>query len=56
MLGTVLGNLYGTTLGIDVVTELGYLDGSFDGSNYGILEVLLLGGSLGYTGGKPGIY
>ena len=30
---TILGNFYGITLGIDVVSELGYLDGSFDGSN-----------------------
>ena len=30
---TILGNFYGITLGIDVVSELGSLDGSFDGSN-----------------------
>ena len=28
------------------------LNGSFDGSNYNKLEVLLLGGSMGYTDGK----
>ena len=44
----LLVNLYGVTLGLDVVTELG----SLDGSNDGLLEVLLLRGSLGYTDGK----
>ena len=52
MLGTTIGNVYGITLGIDVVTYLGYLDGSLDGSNDDKLGVLLLGGSLGYTHGK----
>ena len=44
MLGTILGNLDRTTLVIDIGTELGSLDGSFDGSNYGRIESLLLGG------------
>ena len=40
------------TLSIDVRTYLGSLDGSFDGSNYGKLQVLLHGDSLGYNDGK----
>ena len=43
MIGTILGNLDEITLRIDVGTKLGYLNGSFDGSNDGKLEVLLLG-------------
>ena len=35
---TVLGNVYVITLGIDVGTELVYLDGSFDSFNDGILR------------------
>ena len=31
--GTILGNVDIITLGIDIGTELGFLDGSFDGSN-----------------------
>ena len=41
-MGTILVNLYGITLGIDVGIDLGYLDESFDVSNYGSLEGLLL--------------
>ena len=52
MLGTIIGNIYGITLGMDVGTELISLDGSFDVFNDGKLEGLLLGGSLGYTGSK----
>ena len=37
---------------VDVGTELGSLDGSFDNSDGGNLEVFLLVGSLGYTDGK----
>ena len=48
----IIGNVYGITLGIDVVIELCLLDGSFDGYNVGKFEGLLLGGSLGYTDGK----
>ena len=51
-LGPILGNVDVITLGIDVVTELGSLDESFDGSNDVKLEVLLLGGLLGFTDGK----
>ena len=40
---SILGNVYKTTLGIEVVTDLGYLYGSFDGSNYDKLEILFLG-------------
>ena len=35
MIGTILGNVYGITLVIDGGTEMGFLDGSFDVSNYG---------------------
>ena len=52
VIGIICGNAYGITLGLDVETELGYLDVYFDGSNYGKLECLLLGDSLCYTGGK----
>ena len=41
---TILGNVDGIILGIDAGTELGYLDGPFDGSNDEKLEVLLIGG------------
>ena len=51
-IGTILVNVDIITLGIDVGTELGSLYRSFDGSNYGNLEVLLLGISLGSTDGK----
>ena len=50
--GTNLRNVDGITLGLGVGTELGYLDGSFGGSNDIKLEILLLGGSLGRTYGK----
>ena len=33
VLGTILINVYGITLGTDVGTEMGSLDGSFYGSN-----------------------
>ena len=52
MIGTILGNLDGITLWIYVGTDLGYLDGSYDGSNDGKLEVLFFEYSLGYTGGE----
>ena len=52
VLDTILGNVYVITLEIDVGTELGFLDVSFDGFNDGKLEGLLLGGSLSYTDGK----
>ena len=43
MLGVVLVNVDGITLGIDVGTELISLDESFDGSNYDKLYGLLRG-------------
>ena len=52
VLRTILGNVDRITLDIDVGTELGSLDGSFDSSDGGNLEVFLLVGSLGYTDGK----
>ena len=36
----------------DVGTELGSLDGYFDGSNYGNIEILLFGGLVKYTSRK----
>ena len=46
MFDTILGNLDRTTLGLDIGTELGFLDGSFDGSNECKIEVIFLGNSL----------
>ena len=52
MIGTILVNVDGIILGVDVGTYMGSLDGFFDGSNDGNIEGLLLVGSLGYTYGK----
>ena len=52
VLGNILGDIYGITFWIDVVTELCSLDGFFDGSNDGKLDRLLLIYSLVYTDGK----
>ena len=52
VIDTILGDLYGISLWIDVVPELGSLDEPFDGSNEGKLEFLLLGESLGSTNGE----
>ena len=38
VLGTILGNIYVITLGIDLGTDLVSLNGSLDGYNYGKLE------------------
>ena len=46
----------GITLGFYVGTYLDYLYGSFEGSNYGNLEGVLLGGSLQSTYSKTGMY
>ena len=55
VLGYIIGKVDGIKLRLDCVIELGSLDGSLDGSNYGKLEILLLGSSLGSTDGKvPG--
>ena len=43
VIGTILENVDGITICIDVGTYLVSLDGSFDGSNDGNLEGLLLG-------------
>ena len=45
-------NVYGITLGLDVGRYLSALYGSLDSSNYVKIEGLLLGDSLGSTGGK----
>ena len=52
VIGTILVNLYGITLGIDVGTELGFLDEYFDCYNDVRLEGLFLGDSLVYNDGK----
>ena len=52
VIGTLLGNVDRITLGIDVGTNLNSLDRSFDGSNNGKLEVLLMGYSLVSTDGE----
>ena len=49
---TILGHVYGIIFGIDVGTEMGYLDVSFEGSNDGKFEGLLIGVSLVSTDGK----
>ena len=40
VLVNILGNVYGITPGLDVGTNLGYLDGSFDVFNDGKLKGL----------------
>ena len=45
-------NVYGITLGIVVGTDLGSLDGPFDGYNDVKLEGLLIGDSRVYNDGK----
>ena len=52
MLVTLLGNLYGITLGFDVVAKLESLYESFHGINGGKINALLLRESLEYTDGK----
>ena len=42
-IGTILIDVYGITLGIDVGPKLVSLDESFDGSNYGNIEGILIG-------------
>ena len=49
---SILGNVYGIKLWIDVRTKLCYLDVSIDGYDDGKLEGLLIGDSMVYTGGK----
>ena len=49
---TMLGNVDGIKLGIDVGKELVSLDGFLDGSNDVNIEGLLLGDSLGSTYGN----
>ena len=52
MIGTIVSNLYGITLVLNVGTDLGSLDGCFDGSNASKMEVLLLGDALRSTDSK----
>ena len=52
MLGTILLNVYGIRPGLDVGTELDFLDGSFDGSNGKRFDILLLGGTVGFADGE----
>ena len=52
VLVTLLGNVYGMTLGIYVGTWMESLDGSFHGINGDKLNALLLKESLDYTDGK----
>ena len=52
IIGTIIKNVDGITLWIDVGTELCSLDGSFDVSNDGKLQVLMLVGSLGFIDSK----
>ena len=49
VIGTILVNEYGITLGLDFVTDLVSLDVSVDGYNDGKFEGLLLGESLKFT-------
>ena len=51
-IGTILGNVDGITLGINIGTYMVSLDLSFDGSNDGKLERLFLGDTVRSTDGK----
>ena len=55
IIAALLVNVDVTTLGIDVGTELKYLYGSFNGSNYDNIKRLLLEGLLESNDGKTGI-
>ena len=52
VIGTILVNVDGITLGLDIGTNLGSIYGSFDAFNNGKLEVLFLRNSLGSNDGK----
>ena len=52
MLVTILANIYGITLGLDVGTYLDSLYRYFDSSNDGNIDRLLLGDSLVFNYGK----
>ena len=56
MLGTKLVNVDTIAFRLDVGTEMGSLDGYFDGSNDVNLEILLFENSLEYTDGKVLVY
>ena len=49
MLGTVLGNADGITLGIDIEIELDSLDGYLDGSNDDLIKVFSCSHSRGLS-------
>ena len=55
-IGIILGNVDGITHRLEIGTYLSSLDGSFDGYNYGKLEGLFFGCSLGSTYGKVLVY
>ena len=44
---TILVSVYGITIGLDFVTDMGYLDVFFDGSNDSNIEGLFIGGLIG---------
>ena len=52
MLVTILGNVDGITLRLDIGTNMGFLDGSFDGSKERKLEGFLIGDSMRSNDGK----
>ena len=52
VIGTIPGNLYLITLGLDFGTDMDYSDVSFDGSSSGNIKGLFIGGSLGSTDSK----
>ena len=54
--GTIIRNVYGMTILIEVGPELVSLDGSFYGSNNNKLEGLLFGESLASNNGKVVVY
>ena len=52
VLGTIFVYADVIILGLDIGTEIGSLYGYFDSSNDGKLDILFLGYSLVYNGGK----
>ena len=52
LLGTIFGDVDGITHGLDVGTELCPSDGSFEGSNDGKFEIIIILGIFRYTDSK----